>query len=171
MSGGTGAVSASCCVAHLARITERCSGVGTAFQPWPLQTELALHALPTTPACARGHVRTVALEWGLPDLADTAELLVSELVTNAVRASERIKHRADTAIVPVVRLRLVSDRLSIVIHVWDGSDEMPVRQEANLDEEGGRGLMLVEILGKDWGAYREADGKVVWVMISLSGDP
>ena len=75
------------------------------------------------------------------------------------------------AIVPVVRLWLVSDRLSIVIHVWDGSDEMPVRQEANLDEEGGRGLMLVDILGQDWGAYREADGKVVWVMISLSGNP
>ncbi len=73
------------------------------------------------------------------------------------------------AIVPVVRLWIVCDRLSIVIRVWDACDEMPVRREAGPDEMGGRGLLLVETLGKDWGAYREADGKVVWV--SLSGDP
>jgi anti-sigma regulatory factor (Ser/Thr protein kinase) len=96
----------------------------------------------------------VAREWGLPDLADTAELLVSELVTNAVQASERLKLKADTAIVPVVHLWLVSDQLSIVIRVWDACDEMPVRQDAATDETGGRGLMLVETLGKDWGAYR-----------------
>jgi hypothetical protein len=75
------------------------------------------------------------------------------------------------AIVPVVRLRLASDRLSLVLHVWDRSGEMPVRRDTGPDEVGGRGLLLVETLGKDWGAYREADGKVVWVVISLSGDP
>jgi anti-sigma regulatory factor (Ser/Thr protein kinase) len=171
MSGGTGAVLASCGGAHLARITEHCSGAGTAFQPWPLQTELPLAALPTAPACARGHVRAVAHEWGLSGLADTAELLVSELVTNAIQASERLRIRADMAIVPVVRLWLASDRLSIVIRVWDRSGEMPVRRYAGPDEVGGRGLLLVETLGKDWGAHRDADGKVVWVVISLSGDP
>jgi hypothetical protein len=51
--------------------------------PWPLQTLLELGAFPSAVPCARGYVRTVALEWGLPDLADTAELLASELVTNA----------------------------------------------------------------------------------------
>jgi hypothetical protein len=145
-------------------------GIST-MQAWPLQTELSLAALPTAPACARGHVRTVAHEWGLPDLADTAELLVSELVTNAVQAARQLWIRADLAVVPIVRLWLFSDRLSIVIHVWDASDEMPVRQDAGLDDVGGRGLLLVEALGKDWGAYRKADGKVVWVLISLSGDP
>jgi len=91
-------------------------------------------------------------------------------VTNAIRASERLKLKADMAIVPVVRLWLVSDRLSIVIRVWDRCGEMPVRRHAGPDEIGGRGLLLVETLGQDWGAYREADGKVVWVLISLSGD-
>jgi hypothetical protein len=172
MSGGTGAVSAGCSGARLACTTEHRSGGGTAFQRnWPLQTELPLHALPTAPACARGHVRSVAHEWGLPDLADIAELLVSELVTNGVQAYERLKLKADMAIVPVVRLWMVSDGLSIVIHVWDGSDEMPMRRDVGPDEIGGRGLLLVETLGKDWGVYLEADGKVVWVMISLSGDP
>jgi anti-sigma regulatory factor (Ser/Thr protein kinase) len=131
----------------------------------PLQTHLELAALPSAVPCARGHVRAVALEWGLEELADTAELLASELVTNAVRACDRLRIRADLDIVPVVRLWLVSDRASIVIHVWDASNGMPVRHEANPGDERGRGLTLVESLGKDWGAYREASGKVVWVLV------
>jgi len=139
--------------------------------PWPRQSSLALAALPTAPACARGHVRAVVYEWGLRALADTAELLVSELVTNSLQAYQRSKLRADPAIVPVVRLCLASDRLCLVIHVWDRCDEMPVRQDAAPDEIGGRGLLLVETLAKDWGAYRQAEGKVVWVLISLPDDP
>src|SRR5271155_246321 len=83
----------------------------TTAAPWPLQTCLLLAAIPTAPSCARGHVRAVAREWSLPELADTAELLASELVTNAVQASERLSVRADLAVMPVVRLWLVSDRL------------------------------------------------------------
>jgi hypothetical protein len=55
----------------------------TATASWLLRTRLELAALPTAVPCARGHVRSVALEWGLTGLADTAELLASELVTNA----------------------------------------------------------------------------------------
>jgi anti-sigma regulatory factor (Ser/Thr protein kinase) len=130
-----------------------------------LQTDLKLAAIATAPSCARGHVRAVAHEWGLSELADTAELVTSELVTNAVQASERLKIRPGTAIVPVVNIWLVSDRISIVIHVWDGNKEMPVRQDGAPDQERGRGLMLVENLAKDWGAYRKAGGKVVWALI------
>jgi anti-sigma regulatory factor (Ser/Thr protein kinase) len=111
----------------------------------------------------------VAAEWGLQHLCDTAELLVSELVTNAVQASDRLRHGADLAAAPVIGLWLVSDRISLVIHIWDGSSEHPVRHQAEPDEERGRGLMLVEALGKDWGSYRKADGKVVWVLVC--GDP
>jgi anti-sigma regulatory factor (Ser/Thr protein kinase) len=166
VSGGTGAVSASRGGARLASSAEHSSGAGTAFPPvWPLQTEFPLAALPTAPACARGHVRAVAHEWGLSELADTAELLVSELLTNAIQAYERLKLRADMAIVPVVRLWLASDRLSLVIRVWDACDEMPARQDAGPGEIGGRGLLLVETLSQDWGVHREADGKVVWVLL------
>jgi anti-sigma regulatory factor (Ser/Thr protein kinase) len=137
----------------------------------PVQTELKLAAIATAPSCARGHVRAVAHEWGLSELADTAELVTSELVTNAVQASDRLRIRARTPIVPVVRLWLVSDRISIVIHVWDGSEEMPARQDGAPDQENGRGLMLVENLVKDWGAYRKAAGKVVWALISPGQPP
>jgi anti-sigma regulatory factor (Ser/Thr protein kinase) len=103
----------------------------------------------------------MALAWGLPHLAETAELLVSELVTNAVQASARLPLTEPA----VIRLWLASDGLSVVIHVWDASDEMPARRDAGLDEDSGRGLMLVEALGKEWGAYGRAGGKVVWVVI------
>jgi hypothetical protein len=171
MSGSTGAVSAGRGGAPWVGATEHGAGVGTAEQGWPLESSLAFAALRTAPACARGHVWSVAHEWGLPGLADTAELLASELVTNSVQAYDRSKLRTDPAIVPVIRLCLASDRFSLVIHVWDACDEMPARQDAGPGEIGGRGLLLVETLGKDWGAHREADGKVVWVLISPSGDP
>jgi hypothetical protein len=90
---------------------------------------------------------------GLADLADTAELLVSELVTNAVQLR--------TAGPPVILLWITSDGLSMVIHVWDASPEMPVRKDTAPDEESGRGLMLVEVLSKDHGVYRKAEGKTV----------
>jgi hypothetical protein len=86
-------------------------------------------------------------------------------MTNAVQASERLTVRADLAVVPVVRLWVTSDKSLLVIHVWDGNDEMPVRRNTATDEESGRGLMLIETLGSDWGAYRKAIGKVVWVKI------
>jgi anti-sigma regulatory factor (Ser/Thr protein kinase) len=134
--------------------------------PWPLQTRLELAALPTAPGVVRGHVCSVAREWGLADLGDTAELLASEIVTNAVQASARLR----TAGPAVIWVWITSDRVSMVIHVWDASPQMPAAQQAGLDDDGGRGLMLVRELSKDWGAYRKAGGKVVWVMIT-SADP
>jgi hypothetical protein len=54
---------------------------------WQFQSVLAIGALPTATPCARLHARNIACEWGLHALADTIELVVSELVTNAVKAS------------------------------------------------------------------------------------
>lgn len=130
----------------------------------PLQTHLELAALPSAVPCARGHVRAVALEWGLQELAGTAELLVSELVTNAIQASATLR----TAQTPVVRVWASSDGISMFIHVWDASAAMPVRQASTaVDDEGGRGLLLIETLSKDRGTYRTLEGgKVVWVLIA-----
>jgi anti-sigma regulatory factor (Ser/Thr protein kinase) len=145
------------------------NGCASAEAPhaWPLQTQLELAAQTTAPGVVRGHVRAVACEWGLSDLADTAELLASELATNAVLALQELPSRADRASVPVLRLWLTSDGIALVIHVWDAHPGMPVLRESATDEENGRGLMLVAALGKDWGAYRKLEGgKVVWVMIA-----
>ena len=135
------------------------------------QTRLELAAQPTAPGVVRGHVRAVACEWGLAGLADTAELLASELAANAVLASQRLGIRADLAIVPVIRLWLTCDGAVLAIHVWDGSDDMPVRRDPGPDEISGRGLMIIESLAKDWGTYREASGKVVWAVVAREALP
>jgi anti-sigma regulatory factor (Ser/Thr protein kinase) len=131
-----------------------------------MQTHLALAALPSAVPCARGHVRAIAHECGLAELANTAELVASELTTNALQASERLRIRADLAIAAVVRIWVTSDQTSIVIHVWDASDDMPVRQEAGPGDTSGRGLTIIDALCDDWGCYREADGKAVWAAIT-----
>jgi anti-sigma regulatory factor (Ser/Thr protein kinase) len=128
---------------------------------WPRQTHLELAALSSAVPCARGHVRAVATEWGLAHLADTAELLVSEMVTNAVQASDRLKITGT----PVVRITVTTDRESLLIRVWDGSNGMPVHQQAGPSDDSGRGLTIIDALSTDWSAYREADGKVVWALI------
>lgn len=124
----------------------------------PLTCRLELCATPGAVPCARSLVKRIVVEWGRPDLADTAELLVSELVTNAIHASAGLPS-------PTVRLWLVAERDTVVIRVWDGSAGMPRHQDAAPESEHGRGLMLVASLGKQWGACRKPVGKVVWVQI------
>jgi hypothetical protein len=91
MASGTGAVAVAGCGRSACAATEHWRSAGTASSPWPLQTRLPLAALPTAPACARGHVRAVAMEWGLKDLADTAELLASELIVIRQRHGTRLR--------------------------------------------------------------------------------
>jgi anti-sigma regulatory factor (Ser/Thr protein kinase) len=128
---------------------------------WPLSSQIELGSLPTAVPCARLHTRLVLWEWRMEHAADTAELLVSELVTNSVRASERL----ETVGLPVVRLWLGGDGISVLIRVWDGSDAMPVPRVPDLGEDGGRGLMLVEALAAAWGVEREVTGKTTWALV------
>ena len=65
---------------------------------WAVQSVMVIAALPTATSCARLHARNIACEWGLRQLANTVELVVSELVTNAVQAS--VDQTADLAIHP-----------------------------------------------------------------------
>ena len=130
---------------------------------WRRMTHLELAALPSAVACARLHAKAVALEWGLPALAENIELIVSELVTNSIRAAHHSRGAGLT--VAVVRLWLSCDLSGFLIRVWDGSSQMPVRQDPGPDDESGRGLMLVEDLSSDWGAYQDTDGKVTWALM------
>lgn len=139
---------------------------GPARQPTtacPLMSYLELAALPSAVPCFRLHARAVALEWGLAALAANIELIVSELVTNAIQVALCSDGNDLTA--AVVRLWLTSDMHCVLIRVWDGSSQMPLRRNAKPDDEGGRGLMLVEYMANDWGAHRMADGKVVWAVV------
>jgi anti-sigma regulatory factor (Ser/Thr protein kinase) len=139
---------------------------GPARQPTtaqPLMSYLELAALPSAVPCFRLHARAVALEWDLAALVDKIELIVSELVTNAIQASQGSNGNGLTA--AIVRLWLSSDMHCVLIRVWDGSGHMPLRRDAKPDDEGGRGLMLVEYMANDWGAHRVEDGKMVWVIV------
>ncbi|WP_373303742.1 SpoIIE family protein phosphatase [Streptomyces chryseus] len=104
---------------------------------------------------ARELARAQLVTWGLEDLVDTTELLVSELVTNALRYGE-----GD------IRLRLLLDR-TLVCEVWDAGLVQPRRRRARDTDEGGRGLQLVGLLSAAWGSRRTPRGKTVWFELAL----
>src|SRR5690348_8872574 len=105
----------------------------------PLSDVLLLGALPTATPCARLHARSVVCEWGLSAMADTVELLVSELVTNAVQASTspegRPRYEDGAAGLPVVYLRLSTDCVRLLVEVWDQGVGAPTLKQAEADEE------------------------------------
>ncbi|WP_369243617.1 ATP-binding protein [Streptomyces sp. R41] len=120
--------------------------------PWPL---------PRTPeACsqARRAVRRTLDNWALDHLADTAELLVSELVGNA------LLHACGPVSLTVVR------RQVICCQVRDGSRELPYLRSAQADDEFGRGLHLVDLMASSWGAEPTARGKEVWFELPEAPD-
>ncbi|WP_406441670.1 SpoIIE family protein phosphatase [Streptomyces sp. NBC_01613] len=109
--------------------------------------------LPSDPAVvsrARTAVTGQLAAWGLDDLAFTTELVVSELVTNAIR------HATGP-----VQLRLLRDR-ALICEVSDGSSTSPRLRRARTEDEGGRGLFLVAQLTERWGTRYTPDGKVIW---------
>jgi hypothetical protein len=141
-------------------------------QTWPLRSYLQLAALPGAVPCARLHARLVLWEWGLHRLVETSELLVSEIITNAVRVSADLpdgpgsEQRAGG--LPSVWFWLATDQRDVLIQIWDGSDGTPARLDAGLEVDGGRGLLLVERLSARWGSYTPDgwSGKVVWAVVS-----
>lgn len=134
---------------------------------WPLRSHLELGALPGAVPCARLHTRQVLWEWSLDALADNAELVVSELFTNAVAASRGLPN------CPPVRLWLLSDRQQLLILVGDASPQPPTRIDAAETAETGRGLLLVETLATQWGSYAAAGsaGKVTWALLTTQTGP
>ncbi|EDY44513.2 SpoIIE family protein phosphatase [Streptomyces sp. SPB074] len=104
---------------------------------------------------AREFTRERLAGWGLEALADTTELLVSELVTNALRYGDG-----------EIRLRLLLDR-TLVCEVWDEGLVQPRRRRAKDTDEGGRGLQLVGLLAASWGSRRTPHGKTVWFELGL----
>ncbi|MEU1622468.1 SpoIIE family protein phosphatase [Streptomyces sp. NPDC005722] len=107
-------------------------------------------AEPAAVARVRDEVNAKLADWGLEDRAFATELIVSELVTNALRHG-----RAP------IRLRLVKDR-SLICEVTDGSNAAPHLRRARTFDEGGRGLFLVAQLSTRWGSRPTARGKIIW---------
>ncbi|MET7698470.1 SpoIIE family protein phosphatase [Streptomyces sp. NPDC005485] len=102
------------------------------------------------PGRARKLARRALSRWGLEEMSDSVELLVSEVVTNAVRYATR----------PVTLRLLRTDVLRC--EVGDDVPQLPRLRQARATDEGGRGLYLVNKLARRWGATRLSTGKVVW---------
>jgi two-component sensor histidine kinase len=124
----------------------------------------ALSPSPESVKAARDFTRATLLDWGMSALTDVAELVVSELVTNALR------HGIPAARKPgeqaVVRLRLLAQDPFVMCMVTDPSVTVPVLREADLAAESGRGLTVVEACCVRWGWHLlDEGGKVVWALL------
>jgi anti-sigma regulatory factor (Ser/Thr protein kinase) len=111
----------------------------------------ALHGVDTEVAQSRNRVRDALQEWQLPHLVETAELLVSELATNALRHGKG----------PIELQVLLLDEV-VTVSVTDTDAPLPRFRRSAYDDEGGRGLQVVATLASRWGARPTPTGKVVW---------
>ncbi|MFJ8596923.1 SpoIIE family protein phosphatase [Streptomyces sp. NPDC093598] len=118
---------------------------------------------PAAVAAIRAEVTGRLRTWGLEEMAFTTELIVSELVTNAIRYG-----------IAPIRLRVLHDRDSLICEVADGSSTSPHLRRAATTDEGGRGLFLVARFAQRWGTRYKARGKVIWTEQSTrspAGEP
>ena len=99
---------------------------------------------------ARRFTQAKLEEWGLTALSELTELLVSELVTNALTHTDRPR-----------QLRLFRDR-TLTVEVADSDGQMPIQRGPAEYDEGGRGIQLVDQLARRWGSRATRHGKVVW---------
>ncbi|MFI5858104.1 SpoIIE family protein phosphatase [Streptomyces parvulus] len=111
---------------------------------------------PSLVAPVRKQVLDQLSAWGLLEASFTAELVVSELVTNAIRYGA-----------PPIRLRLIHDAATLICEVSDTSHTAPHLRRARTWDEGGRGLLLVAQLTQRWGSRHTAEGKTIWAELGL----
>ena len=116
-----------------------------------------LPADPAIVADTRKQVATRLAGWGLDDAAFVTGLVVSELVTNAIRHAQS-----------PIQLRLIRDR-TLICEVSDGSSTAPHLRRARAFDEGGRGLLLVSQLTQRWGTRQTPHGKTIWAEQALPG--
>ncbi len=144
-------------------------------QPRPLGAgTFTLVTLPTSPFWARRYTRFFLDSCrGMSEaIVQTAELLVSELVTNAVRFSGdpartlRYSERADASL---IMLSLRHFRVGLLIEVYDTDNNPPIRSDPDDYAENGRGLVLVDALSKEWSYFfPPSGGKVVYCLVEIT---
>ncbi|MGW1004505.1 SpoIIE family protein phosphatase [Streptomyces sp. NPDC002520] len=110
-----------------------------------------LDSTPSVVARVRKQTDEQLSAWGLDEAAFSTELIVSELVTNAIRYGR-----------PPIRLRLIHQDSTLICEVYDSSGSTPHMRRARMFDEGGRGLLLVAQLAARWGTRHDRIGKTVW---------
>jgi anti-sigma regulatory factor (Ser/Thr protein kinase) len=142
--------------------------VPSAWWETPAVTSRPLNPAPEEARSARQFVRELLTCWGLSYLSDDAELIIAELVGNAVRHGLRtmtpvISRGADS---PVLRLCLLRRIGEVMLAVTDPSDEAPTPKPPSATGESGRGLQIVGALSYVWGwSPIEGHGKAVWAVL------
>ncbi len=141
-----------------------------------LAASLRLTAVPAAVGHSRMFVRHTLDRWQLTEETENATLIMSELVTNAIKASgitdpDPKPWQIKDEHVIGVQLQVVHGKL--FVEVWDRTPETPVRQNPDFNAASGRGLLLVEAVAERWDIYRpHAGGKVVWAELPLgSAEP
>jgi len=127
------------------------------YPPEMQSRRVRLEAGPAAVPEARSQVRAAIRSWEASVDPDTAVLLTSELVTNA------IGHEAGETIV----LAITCSFGQLRVDVHDTSQTLPVLVDAPVDAEAGRGLMLVATLSATWGVYRTPAGKAVYFTLAF----
>ena len=132
---------------------------------------LTLAAVPAAAGCSRRLIRLALSRWGLARMTGDAELVASELATNAVQATGVMNPDAkwsDLENLATIHVRLVLFETSIVIEVWDRDPAAPMPQNVTGDEEGGLGLLIVSMLSARWDWFPAPQGgKVVWAELPI----
>jgi hypothetical protein len=135
----------------------------------PAVRSLTLAPAPEEAKTARSFVRELLTAWGLAALIDDAELIITELVVNAVRHGMRGVPRlapVGRSTQPPVRLCLLRRTSELMLAVTDPTSEAPVPQVADSNWESGRGLQIVGALSYVWGwSPIEGHGKAVWAVL------
>ena len=127
---------------------------------WPRVSRLEVGPLPSAVPCARLHATVILQEWNLAHLTDKTELIVSELTTNAVKASTSLAETQPIAV------NLLASHDWLIVQVWDALPAAPTLRTHAPDAETGRGLQIVSVLSDRWGFYRpRTGGKAVWAAI------
>ncbi|MFG2122926.1 SpoIIE family protein phosphatase [Streptomyces sp. NPDC048710] len=122
-------------------------------------SQVATWDIPADPALVapiRKQVLDQLERWSLSEIGFTTELVVSELVTNAIRYGAH-----------PIRLRLIHDPVTLIVEVSDTSHTAPHLRRAKTFDEGGRGLLLVAQLTQRWGSRHTTEGKTIWAELSL----
>ncbi len=122
----------------------------------PSRIRETLPAATVAAPLARRVVDQACRAWALPDLSDPAQLIVTELVANAVR-------HAGTLMTLTVSVHGRHLQISVIDH----DPRPPQPNSANPVDEHGRGLQMIEALGSDWGTVAVRDGKVVWARVAV----
>ncbi|MEV5411707.1 ATP-binding protein [Thermopolyspora sp. NPDC052614] len=135
-----------------------------------------LDAKPSAAGAARKFTGHVLAEWGITANTNDIALVVSELATNAVKAtlpdglSPLAQEGASDTKVIYLCLSLTGG--AVRIQVWDNNPAAPVQAHPGDDAEGGRGLLLVSLLCKQWGTcWPPSGGKIVWAEYTIEAFP